>query len=297
MYETVIEPVLAFPEESSLLHPDWRERDRWHSAYSATPLNSRGLETANGRLYTHEALDYVGEFVHDAALRDPTMPPLVYGHLEIAVFGALMARIEENEQKSIPLDADAVTAEIFMRACIGSAEPNELMTLLSRYPAELGSLELAKQTVAGDVTLLKEMDSVIERMLVDRHAKIRDGETAQNVRYSMARIDDPTDVHVATVVRKADIAVLPLVGGESIKVVQRDSVVVDLARPISAPLKDEMSTWLRVPETRAALRGNQKARYRGKEMSALFDMEELSGGKSPLTLAVRSYYAHTNPRR
>jgi hypothetical protein len=247
----------------------------------------------------HEALRYVNDILHDAVNDHQQMTPRVFGHLEIATQGALFSRIEENEQKTIPPDCDEKSAELFARACEGIAAPGELLELLRRYPQALESLELAKQTYVGDWQATHAMDTEIA-ITLDRHdAYLRASARTQAVRYGVTRIDDPIMPEVMTFVRKADVGIVIAYDGVPLSVVQRDSYVLDLTQPDTAPVQDELQAWLRTPEARATMQGNTKVPYRQPALTEFMDSQlatASTGRSSALVPAVRSYYAYASKR-
>lgn len=277
---------------------EWYERERWHLTSAATPLNARGLlePGSENRLYVHEALDHVNEILRDAIGRSnrDKISPRAFGHLEIAVQSALFARIEENEQKSIPADCDEWSADLFQRACLGVATPWELLALLATFPGHLNSLELAKQTHPIDWLATDDMDVEIEALLSDTGAIIRETERTQNVRYGLTRVDDVINPEVATFVRKAEKGLVPLDDG-FLTIVQRDCLVVDMTHSDAASIGAQMREWLAAPEVRERIRGSHKIPYAGDELRE-FVSEQLATQetlRSPaLVPAVRSYYAY-----
>jgi hypothetical protein len=274
----------------------WQERERWHSSYAATPLNSRHLKEPSGRVYTLAALQYVNELLREAVrIRAGQVTPKVYDQLEIALQSALLSRVEENERKAIPLEADNVSATLFAKACYGGASPEDLLKLLVSYPVELGSLELAKQSHPCEWSETIEMDQVVEDALVEHDFALRGGVRTQNVRYSLARVDDTQKPDVATFVRKADIGTRAVPGKGSLIVTQQDSMVVDFEHPDAESAYHEMQRWLRRPATADALKGDTKVYYEGKIATSFIDrqFETESSLRSPsVRPVVRSYYVY-----
>jgi len=206
----------------------------------------------------------------------------------------VFSRIEENERKTIPVDCDDETAELFAKACLGIGSPEELLELLSRHPKELKSLELAKQTHPCDWLGTEQMDDTIEELL-RRKGIVRETDRAQNVRYSLMRIDNTTTASTATFVRKADRGIIR---GDtaSMAIVQRDSLVVDLTALDTAAIHEHIRKWLRQPDTQEKLRGNMKVPYDGhalRDFVAAQFATEAQRRSSALVPAVRSYYAYT----
>lgn len=280
---------------------EWYERERWHVTSAATPLNARGLrEPGSGnRLYVHKALDYVGEILHDAIVRsNDRISPRMFGQLEIAMQSALFARIEENEQKSIPPDCDEWSADLFQRACLGVATPWELLALLATFPDHLRSLELAKQTHPIDWLATDDMDIEIEALLSDTGAVIRETERTQKIRYSLTRVDDVINPQVATFVRKAEKGIVPLDDGGFLTIMQRDCLVMDMTHDDTAIIGTHMRQWLATQGAREQIRGSKKVPYSDDTLrefvsGQLATQETL---RSPtLVPAVRSYYAHYTP--
>ncbi len=290
-------------EEKGAANVEWYERERWHLTSAATPLNARGLlvPDSGGCLYVHEALDYVNEVLHEAvrhAATENKIDARVFGHLEIAVQSALFARIEENEQKSIPADCDEWSADLFQRACSGVATPWELLALLATYPDHLKSLELAKQTHPTDWLATDDMDVEIEALLDDTEAIIRETERTQKVRYSLTRVDDVINPRVATFVRKAERGIVPLDDGGFLTITQRDCLVVDVTCEDTASIGVHMRGWLADSGAAGRIHGGKKVLYAGTELrefvsGQLATQETL---RSPALIpAVRSYYAYHTP--
>lgn len=289
-------PALDFPAPSEM---EWRDRERWHMAYAATPLNARAMRVDEHTLYVHEALRYVNDILHDAVKDQYQMSPRVFGHLEIATQGALFGRIEENEQKTIPADCDERSAELFARACEGIAAPGELLELLRRYPQALESLELAKQTYVGNWQATHAMDMEIATTLDHHDAYLRASARTQDVRYGVTRIDDTITPEVMTFIRKANIGIVIAYDGVPLSIVQRDSYVLDLTQPDTTRVRDELRTWLRTPESKTTMRGNTKVPYGQPALAEFMDSQlaTASAGRSPaLVPAVRSYYAYASKR-
>ena len=289
-------PALDFPAPSEM---EWRDRERWHMAYSATPLNARAMRVDEHTLYVHEALRYVNDILHDAVAGRQGVVPRVFGHLEIATQSALFSRIEENERKTIPPDCDERSAELFTRACEGIAAPNELLELLRRYPLALESLELAKQTYVGNWRATHTMDAEIATTLDQHDAYLRASARTQDVRYGLTRIDDTLAPEVMTIIRKADVGIIIAYEGVPLSVVQRDSYVLDLTHADTVSVQEELQAWLRTPEAKGTMRGNTKIPYRQPALAEFMDGQLATAStsrSSALVPAVRSYYAYASRR-
>lgn len=275
----------------------WEELERLvvgRPEYAATPLNSYSLKE-DGEPYIQGAIDYVnGKFAANlAALPEAPSEP-VTELLVASINAAVFNRVHENIGKTIPADTDEATAEIFARACKGFAGPDELLTLLSRYPHHLKSLELAKLTHPFDWKATEEMDVAIDDTLTNAGFSMRGGTRTQNVRYYYLRADNPDNPQAMMFVRKADIGVRQADGG-SIMVVKRDSLVVDIADESMTAVADEARKWLKADETQRMIKGGSKVRYTKPRFVTFMDeqLETCADSRSAsLYPGVRSYYAH-----
>jgi hypothetical protein len=263
--------------------------------FAPTPLNPYDLKK-DGVSYIKTAQAIIGEvFSQNLARLNERPSDAVIDLLETSVMSALFRRFENNGNKQLPEDCDDVSAELFSKACLGQATPDDLIELLRRNPNDLKSTELAKQTHPFDWNATADMDVAIDDMLNRQHFAKRGSERSQNARYYYMRSDNLDTPTAIMFVRKADLGVMHTSTSGAIVVVQRDSFVLDLKRCETKAVFAEIEPWLRSPETRQQMQKPKKIPFTG-EMTTQFLASQLETRADLRSLAmypgVRSYYAH-----
>jgi hypothetical protein len=275
---------------SQLSEPDTSSRPK----YAPTPLNPYDLKK-DGVGYILSAQEVIrGVFEENLARLKERPSEAVIGLLETSVMSALFRRFENNGNKNVPLDCDDVSAELFYKACLGQAMPDELIVLLQRVPV-LASIELAKQTHPFDWNATGEMDITIDNMLNRQHFAKRGNERSQNARYYYIRSDDLDSPTAVMFVRKADLGVMPTGTNGAIVVVQRDSFVLDLKRCETKTVFAEIEPWLRQSETRQQMKNLKKIPFTGVATTQFLALQLETRAdlrSSAMYPGVRSYYAH-----
>lgn len=265
--------------------------------YSPTPLNPYHLKK-NGRAYIESAQRHV-RAVFESNLEVLTERPreAVIDLLEMSVASALFQRFERNSAKELSPDCDDRSSELFVKACLGSAEPSELLELLSRQP-QLESIELAKQTHPFDWTATESMDGAIDYAMEDAGFS-QLSERSDTARYYYARSNDHDQPGALIVIRKIEVG---HTSGDhpDLTVVQRDSLVVDLEQPGLERVQKEVAAWLKSPQAKELLRGNCKVPYHQTELVGFLDTQlslQSQDRSAALYPGVRSYYAYVSSDR
>lgn len=259
-------------------------------SYAPTPLNPYELQISG--------LPYIGiarQKIHDIFIRNlnnlsEKPSQAVVDLLEVSINSALFRRFENNSGKAIPPDCDETTARLFSRACLGNASPDDLLNLLMLSPADLESIELAKQTHPFDWTATTDMEIVIGQ------AKKQYGmqEIVDSVRYYYTRSDDAIKPTAIIMIRKTDVSQLPTPKGR-VTLTQRDSIVLDLDRCETRDVRKEFKAWLRSDDAKESIHGSRKTPYFGSEVTKFLETQlstPLEYRSAALYPGVRSYYAH-----
>lgn len=262
-------------------------------SYAPTPLNPYDL-TKDGVPYITKALETIDAVFAKNLLRLPERPPeVVIDALRISVTNAMFRRFEANSGKSLPSDCDEVSAELFVKACLGLATPDDLLSLLQSAPQAIQSVELAKQTIPFDWQAAHRMDMVVQETLHVHGFKEVDEAERQPRHYYLWR-DESAKPNAVIIVRKATVGVSPYETGNQLTVVQRDSFVIDLIHQDATEFSRELRLWLQCDETKRT-KGARKLRYDGTQLSNFIE-EQLAVAPDHRSAAiypgVRSYYAY-----
>lgn len=262
--------------------------------YAPTPLNPYELDF-NGVKYITLASDAINAIFWQNLARLPRRPAQsVIDLLEVSVTSALYRRFENNSGKAIAPDCDDMAAELFQKSCLGLATPNELISLLAHQPADVQSIELAKQTHPFDWEATSEMDATIMSMLDSNgfEASYQTGQT--NLRHYFTRVDDIDKPATIIMIRKEDVG-LKQTGYGRIIVTCRDSLALDLAQCETKEVKKEFQSWLKSDEAKENIIGAKKTPYTGSIVTGFLESQLAKPclERSPaLYPGVRSYYAH-----
>lgn len=254
--------------------------------YSPTPLNPYSLEIGGNRVgYSRQAQVALAEHfdLNLASLYENPPSEVVVDLLQVAINNAFFRRLENNDSKHIPEDCDDRSADLFVKACQGSANQAELLELLQRQPS-LGSVELAKETNPFIWDETAEMDNRIADAITDL-PKL-DG----SPRHYFSTTDQRCEALI--VVRKKDIA-----ESGNLVIVQRDCFVIDLAQPPTEIIRMQIikdADNLMKPSRNVLMDPSSSL---GNLISNLIEPEMCSDGNHPTTLypGARSYYANYRP--
>lgn len=269
----------------------WRE-----TPYIATPLSMHNMALeSDGEPYMSAAFKYVGHILETNLAKLPAnfLTQAMRAMLEVAVYGALVARIQENSKIELPdeNDLDDDLRQIMRDAFDGIAEPDALMTLFLNCPDGFGSLEIAKQTNATDWGATSGMDLIVSEAMDENGFERLDD--LSPVRYSVMRVDDMKDPSVVMVVRKANVGIAEVESIGAVKVVQRTCFVLDLASQDTKQTDQEVREWLKNPETQKTMTGSVKVQYRGEALTGFIETQlraPFESRSSAIVPAVSSYY-------
>ncbi|GEM_PF-1945639 len=260
--------------------------DHFRPLYSPTPLNPYSLEIGGNRVgYSRQAqMALADRFDLNLASLDERPPTeVVVDLLQVAINNAFFRRLENNDGKHIPEDCDDRSAELFVKACQGTANQAELLELLRRQPS-LGSVELAKETNPFIWDETTEMDNSVADALTG--LRKLDG----SPRHYFSTTDQRCEALI--VVRKKDIA-----EDGNLVVVQRDCFVIDLAQSATEIMRMQLikdADGLMKPSHNVLMEPSSSL---GNLVSGLIEPEMCSVGNHSAALypGARSYYANYRP--
>jgi len=262
--------------------------------YAPTPLNPYALEKDGEPYVTHAQAVIMDLFTRNLDELRVRPPDAVINLLLMSVNSALVQRFEENGNKFIPPDCDEVTAELFVKACLGRASADELIDLLARHPGSIQSIELAKQTHPFKWGVTSAMDIEIDTMMTRNDFTRHTNVYTQDVGHYVMTADDIRQPSAAITVRKADVGMKQISSSERIVVVQRDSFVVDLTHDDTAGVAPEFKKWMTKINGPKRFSGHKEV-YEKDGMAEFIDEQLMTPHelRSPaLYPGVRSYYAH-----
>ncbi|MBC7869128.1 hypothetical protein H7X69_03065 [Candidatus Saccharibacteria bacterium] len=251
--------------------------------YSPTPLNPHSLMIDGNRVgYSQYAQTALAErFDLNLSSLDKSPPSeAVTDLLQTAINNALFRRLENNDSKHISEDCDDRSAELFVKACQGTADQDELLELLKLQP-RLGSVELAKETNPFIWNETTQMDNSVTAAV----AGLR--KVNGFPRYYFSTTDQQCEALI--VVRKKDIA-----EEGKLVVVQRDCFAIDLAQPMTEIMRIQLikdADNLMKPSRNVLIDPDSSL---GDLISSLIEPEmHLIDDHSPVVYpGARSYYAN-----
>lgn len=188
-----------------------------------------------------------------------------------------------------PMKPDAVSIELFHKACMGVATPSQLLSLLG-LQRHLRSIELAKQSHPYQWGVTSDMDErVVNEFEALDDAVLCSQPSTEHYVLDTVRPETLT----AGIVRKAKLGYVAL-HGTDIKLIERDSFVLDLQSPANAAIKAELLQWFSQKGSEVSIGGNKIKLPVGLGVVGTVE-NALDDGTSQdhkgLHPAVRSYYA------
>lgn len=261
------------------------------SSYAPTPLNPYSLMIDGNRVgFSQYAQTMLAERFDDnlASLGENQPSRMVADLLQMAINNALFRRLENNDNKSIPVDCDDRSAELFVKACQGVADQAELLELLKSQPS-LGSVELAKETNP----FIWNQTAAMDKSVADATADFQPINSTPRYYFTSTNLQRGALI----VVRKQDIA-----DENNLVVVQRDCLAIDLRQPATRDLRTQL-----IEDTDILMKSSLHNGQRnipidsdsvfGHLMSSLVEPEMLpiENHSTVLYPGARSYYAHYRP--
>lgn len=268
------------------------------SVYAPTPLNPYDVRI-DGVSYILDAQASINQlFEKNLEKLDVSPTTAVVGLLQTSIHSALFRRFGGNSNKSLAFNCDDISADLFSKACLGEASMDELVALLARKPEALQSLEIAKQTHPFDWNATADMDNEVDVMMAKCDFSKFSDEATQNARYIYMRadvIDNPTAM---ILVRKTDFGDKHIPDSdESIRLVQRDSLVLDLNVCNTSNVKKEAVPWMQQEDVKKMMGQGTNMRYGGKVLKEFLNAQYAiePDQRSPAVYpGVRSYYAYVH---
>lgn len=260
--------------------------------YAPAPLNPYGL-LINEKPYVMVAFNGLcTTFDTNLAALESAPAQAVTELAADEVTGGFYHRVEKNSYKEMSDDCTAETAELYERASMGMATPEETLALLRQAPESLVALEMAAQSRPFDWDTT-EMDAAMEAIM-DAQAFVRFSPEEQHPQYFFKRASNTTDAQAAVIVREADRGFIAYDNTNGAALVQRDVFVLDLAQPETQGLYEEMMIWL-VLNHHELSKGGRSVPY-PKELIAEFIEEQLQAEPEERSSAIhplaRSYFAY-----
>ena len=268
-----------------------RTADHVRLPWSPTPLNPFKL-SRDSKPYLTASLETIDR-VLDGVLETPMAkdaPDYVQQLMPSSVRGALLRRFYGAHAK---VASDHTPLELFDKAEMGSASPEESIALLELDPA-ISSVELAKLSHPYQWESAEHMD--MDKAVVNALETF--GFQASEdpaVRYILAGVDDIQDLHAVNMVRKVDLGIIDGVNGP-MNVVKRDSYLLDLAADIDgfADVRKECQRFVNGIYRENPKFGGKTVRYdHGHNRLPNVVEAGIRNSADYLYPAVSSYYVHT----